>query len=169
MLEQGGNVDVIYTDFEKAYEKVDHKKLIEKCKTLGISGKIGKWIEKLMENRYQQVLIEGEKSEKSKVLSGSIQGSVIGPLLFLIYIQDISKEAKTDIKIVDDDKVKANIKTETNVEELQEDMDRLYKWQNENKMKFNGSKLQFVRNGPKEEIKNNTIYQARAKRGFFTN
>ena len=79
-MEKGENVDVIYTDFEKAYEKVDHLTLLTKMKTqFGIDGKIGKWFQKFLENRKQQILIEETKSEKSEVKSGSIQGSVLGP------------------------------------------------------------------------------------------
>ena len=77
MLETGDNVDV---DFEKAYEKIYHLKLMEKYKSIGIEGKIGKWLQKLRENRTQQVLIEGTKSEKSNAASGSVQGSVLGPV-----------------------------------------------------------------------------------------
>ena len=152
-------MDVIYTDFEKAYEKIDHLKLLEKCKSMGIEGKIGKWLQKFLENRTQQVLIEGTKSEISNVVSGSVQGSVLGPVLFLIYITDISKEVKSDIKLfVDDAKLKIEVKTEENIEELQNDLEKLYEWQTENKMKFNGTKFQALRYGPNEEIKNNTLY-----------
>ena len=91
-LEKGENVDVIYTDFEKAYEKVDHLTLLTKMKTqLGNDGKIEKWFQKFLENRKQQILIEETKSQKSEVKSGSIQGSVLGPVFFLIFVRDISK------------------------------------------------------------------------------
>ena len=77
MLEKCGNVDVIYTDFEKAYEKVDFIKLLNKMKTqYQITGKIGKWLHNFFKDRSQQVLIEETLSEKSEVKSGAIQGSV---------------------------------------------------------------------------------------------
>ena len=82
-LQESQNVDVIYTDFEKAYEKVDHFQLLSKMKTqFGIDGKLGKWFQKFLENRKQQVIISETKSEKSNVKSGSIQGSVLGPVFF---------------------------------------------------------------------------------------
>ena len=82
-MEEGANVDVIYADFAKAYDKIDHFKMIEKLKTqFGIEGKVGKWIQNFLCSRKQQILIEKTTSEQSKVLSGSIQGSVLSPVLF---------------------------------------------------------------------------------------
>ena len=121
MLEEGGNIDVIYADFAKAYDKIFNFKMIEKLKNqFGIEGKVGNWIKNFPSNRQQQVLIEETTSEKSKVLSGSIQGSVLGPLLFLMYIKDISKHVDANIKIfVDDTKIKDIIRYEADVEKLQ--------------------------------------------------
>jgi hypothetical protein len=159
-MEEGGNVDVIYTDFAKAYDKVDHSILLKKLKTqFGITGKLGSWIQNFLEGRKQQVLIEGTKSQESKVASGSIQGSVLGPVLFLMYICDIGEEVTADMKIfVDDAKLKEVIKDEEDVENLQDNLERLYEWKNRNNMKFNGSKFQVIRYGPNEDIKNDTIY-----------
>ena len=82
-LENGENVDVMYTDFEKAYEKVGHFTLLTKMKTqFGIDGKIRKLFQKFLENRKQQIIINETKSEKSEVKSGSIQGSVLGLFFF---------------------------------------------------------------------------------------
>ena len=82
ILEEGGNVDVIYADFAKAYDKVDHTKLVEKMKTkFGIEGRLGLWIKKFLQNRKQQILVEETLSKESEVKSESIQGSVLGPVL----------------------------------------------------------------------------------------
>ena len=120
MLEDGGNIDVIYADFAKAYDKIDHFKMIEKLKNqFGIKGKVGNWIKNFLSNRQQQVLIEETTSEKSKVLSGSIQGSVLGPVLFLMYIKDISKHVDANTKIfVDGTKINDIIRNEADVEKL---------------------------------------------------
>ena len=141
MMEQGENIDVIYADFAKAYDKIDHFKMLEKMKNLfGIGGKIGNWIKNFLHNRKQKVLIQETASEKSKVLSGSIQGSVLGPVLFLMYIRDISGHVTANTKLfVDDTKIKDSIKNESDVEKLQENLDKLFEWQVDNNMLYNGS------------------------------
>ena len=94
-MEEGGNVDVVYTDFEKAYEKVDHEKLIDKINNqFGIKGKLEKWLRQFLLNRKQQVLVEENKSEKSTVTSEAIQGSVLEPIFFLMFVTDMKKEVK---------------------------------------------------------------------------
>jgi hypothetical protein len=102
--------------------------MLEKMKNqFGIGGKIGNWIKNFLHNRKQQVLIQETASEESKVLSGSIQGSVLGPVLFLMYIRDISEHVTANTKIfVDDTKMKDSIKNETDVEKLQENLDKLF-------------------------------------------
>ena len=160
MMEDGDNVDVIYTDFAKAYEKIDHAELLNKMKTqFRITGRLGKWLQKFLQDRKQQVLVSEITSTKSKVMSGSIQGSVLGPVLFLMYIKDLSKEVTAKVKIfVDDTKIKDVISEDEDVEKLQAELDKLFEWQEKNNMLFNGSKFQLLRYGPKEELKNNTLY-----------
>ena len=159
-MEEGGNVDVLYADFSKAYDKIDHFKLLEKLKnTFGISGMFGKWIQEFLQNRKQQVLIEETTSKCANVLSGSIQGSVLGQVLFVMYIKDISKNITANTMVfVDDTKMKDIIKDEEDVEKLQANLDKLFDWQEANNMQFNGSKFQVLRYGPYETLKNDTIY-----------
>ena len=98
-------------------------------------------------------------SEETLILSGAIQGSVIGPVLFLIFVKDMTKKIKSNTKLfVDDAKLKNSISKEDDVEAVQEDLDELYHWQKDNNMKFNGAKFQLLRYGPHEDIKENTIY-----------
>ena len=113
MLEEGNNADVIYLDFSKAFDKVDHGLLLRKMKKLGISGKVGKWVLNFLKERYQQVIVKNEKSLKSKVASGVPQGSVLGPLLFLIMINDIDEGIDSHISLfADDTRISRNISSE---------------------------------------------------------
>ena len=104
-------------------------------------------------------MIEETKSNESRVTSGAMQGSVLGPVIFLLFIKDISKEVTANTKLfVDDAKIKDKICNEEDVLKLQANLDKLFNWEEENNMKLNGAKFQVLRYGPDEDIKNNTEY-----------
>ena len=158
-LENGENVDVVYLDFKKAFDKVDHGILLHKLKKLGITGKIGRWIQNFLQKRQQQVLVKGKKSKKFPLISGVPQGSVLGPLLFLLFIGDLTEGVKADALLyVDDSKVIKRVNNETEVEELQEDLENIYKWQRENNMEFNSKKFLVLRYGKNTKLKEETEY-----------
>ena len=158
-LEDGNNVDCVYLDFAKAYDKVDHGVLLHKLKQVGIVGPIGRWIHNFLTNRKQQVMIKGRKSKISYLKSGVPQGSVLGPLLFLIYIGDIADNVDSEVLVyVDDSKIKKNINQTEDVEQFQNDLDTLYIWAQANNMKFNGEKFLVLRYGKNQELKENTSY-----------
>ena len=79
-VDQGYPIDVIYLDFQKAFDKVPHRRLMLKINAMGINGEISNWIEDWLKDRYQLVVLIGNCSKWSKVLSGVPQGSVLGPL-----------------------------------------------------------------------------------------
>jgi hypothetical protein len=158
-LENEDNLDSVYLDFAKAYDKVDHGILLHKLKKMGITGRIGRWILNFLTGRQQEVMVRGRKSSIFLLVSGVPQGSVLGPLLFLIFIGDISEGVSAVILIyVDDSKVHKNVKNEEDVLSLQEDLDRIYHWEKSNNMKFNGGKFLIVRYGRNTSLKENTLY-----------
>ena len=103
ILEKNENVDSIYTDFEKAFQKCDHGKMMHKLKSLGVTGKLARWIQNFLARRKQKVVVEGRTSSPYLVLSGVPEGTVLGPLLFLIYLSDLGENISAIKKVYVDD------------------------------------------------------------------
>ena len=89
IIESNKNADVIYLDLSKAFDKVNHSILMHKIKQIGINGKVSSWINSFLSNRMQQVVIDGATSNPEKVLSGVPQGTLLGPVLIIIYVNDL--------------------------------------------------------------------------------
>ena len=146
-LEASENVDIIYLDFSKAFDKVDHSIILEKLRLMGIGGNLLNWIESFLKDRFQSVMVNGFLSKPVKVKSGVPQGSVLGPLLFLILISDIDKDVLHSFlsSFADDTRVGKSIKNESDVLKLQEDLENVYNWAAENNMSFNNLKFELIR------------------------
>ena len=160
-LAEGKNVDVVFLDFAKAFDKVDHGILLHKIKTLGITGKLGIWIHAFLTGRLQSVSVDGHRSEETKVISGVPQGSVLGPLLFLIYIGDIGEGIQDSSlsSFADDTSVSLPVTRAEEVSCLQKDLDTVYAWAATNNMQFNEEKFEMLRHGRKNDLKTEITLQ----------
>jgi hypothetical protein len=128
----GSQVDSIYLDFCKAFDSVVHSKLIYKLKQYGFSGKLLLWLECFLSDRYQCVKIENQLSSWSRVISGVPQGSVLGPILFVIFVNDlplVCANSNSSLYLyADDGKCFAVIKTLQDCEYLQSTLDAISSW-----------------------------------------
>ena len=144
ILDRGGSIDVVYFDFVKAFDKVPHQRLIMKLESYGIGGAALEWINTFLVNRKQGVMINGTASEWTNVTSGVPQGSVLGPILFVLYINDLPDVVDADSNIymfADDTKLYREMSDVTDVTTLQSDNTEMEKWSTEWLMSFHPAKL----------------------------
>ena len=142
------NVDVVYLDFQKAFDKVPLRRLLYKTSSLGITGKCLNWIESWLSGRSQRVCVSGAMSSWQSVTSGVPQGSVLGPLLFLIFINDLDGNLGSSIyKFADDTKLFRVVDNSSDSSLLQDDLNRLVDWANFWQMSFNVSKCKVMHVG----------------------
>jgi len=134
-------VDVAVLDFSKAFDKVPHRRLISKLEFYGLKGEISQWVCKFLQNRTQQVVINGQSSQTTKVTSGVPQGTVTGPLWFLLYINDLPTKVSSQTRLFADDcLLYTPISSTEDMRVLQRDLTILESWQDMWLMKFNASK-----------------------------
>jgi hypothetical protein len=155
VVDEGLSMDVVYLDFAKAFDKVPKKRLVKKLQALGIDGPLLTWIDAWLTGREQRVVLNGECSEWSEVLSGVPQGSLLGPPLFSVYINDLDHEIRRLItlllKLADDTKVGQIIRSQQDCMRLQECLDRLMAWAARWGMSFNTKKCKVMHIGKQNQ------------------
>jgi len=145
-LDHQKQIDVILLDFSKAFDSVPHQRLLTKLKHYGINNSILEWIEHWLTRRTQCVVLDGETSNPVQVLSGVPQGTVLGPLMFLLYINDITKDINSPLRMFADDCLLYRIINSTeDTTRLQEDLNKLSEWANTWQLNFNVTKCAVVR------------------------
>ena len=153
-IANGKAVDAVYFDFAKAFDTVPHQRLLLKLEAYGIRNEPLNWIKDFLNDRHQIVKVNGIESEKRKVLSGVPQGSVLGPILFVVYINDLPEAVKSRLFLFADDTKLLN-KVE-NVEDallIQDDINALQKWSDTWLLKFHADKCHVLTIGKPHMIK----------------
>ena len=152
-LDEGKSVDILYLDFAKAFDKVDHERLLVKLEAEGVKGKLWAWIKDWLANRYQRIVVDGESSEWLPVDSGTPQGTVLAGPLFTVYVKDIDEAIRTFLrKFADDTKLARIIESINDAILFQQDIDSLVEWAIKWAMVFNELKCKVMhlgRNNPK--------------------
>jgi len=148
ILDNGGSLDVIYLDLAKAFDSVPHRRLLLKLQSYGINGAYLSWISNFLLGRNQRVTVSGTGSEWAPVLSGVPQGSVLGPVLFVCYINDMPATVLSFIYMyADDTKIGREVGTEEDRKILQADLNRVEQWSDEWQLKFNSKKCKVLHLG----------------------
>jgi hypothetical protein len=143
VLDNRGQVDAVYLDFSKAFDSVSHTLLLEKLKSFGFHSTLLGWFASYLANRIQEAVVEGSTSEESSVISGVPQGSILGPLLFLLYINDMTEILDEKVKIAlyaDDAKLLCSIMNMGDCEAMQRTLDNLHRWSENWLLRFNVDK-----------------------------
>ena len=150
----------VFLDISKAFDKVWHEGLLFKLKQNGIDGNLLKMLGSYLKDRHQRVVLNGSHSEYAKLKSGVPQGSVLGPLLFLVYINDLEKNIKSNVKFFADDTMLYSIVKDVSLsaDELNHDLDLICQWAHQWKMQFNpdpteqANEIIFPVRGPNQPI-----------------
>ena len=154
-LDKNTPVDAVYLDFKKAFDTVPHNRLLTKLESYGVTGKVLEWVKTFLSDRKQYVKVNNASSNCLPVTSGVPQGSVLGPTLFIYFINDLPDITQVPMKIfADDTKVFTEIHSENDKTKLQNAIDDMYNWTDDWLLRFNDSKCKIMHLG-----KNNPRYQ----------
>ena len=158
-LNDSGQTDVIALDFSKAFDKVPHQRLIYKLHHYGIHGHLLTWIKQFLTNRTQCVMLDGQESFFTMVSSGIPQGTVLAPLLFLCYINDLSDQVVLRVRLYADDVLLYSpVNSDCDYYNLQNHINSLLKWTQDWQMEFNPKKCEFLRITKKKQVTQFTYY-----------
>ena len=150
---------MVYLDFAKAHDKVALSVLLQKIRTLGIGGTMGSWLGSFLLNRSQVVNVNGHISSSAQVPSGIPQGSVLGPLMFLIFVADMGSLSPCKSYLyVDDAKVLETIDSPDDIDKFQENLNYYYSWAQDNNMTYNNTKFVLLRYGKNQNLKEDYLY-----------
>ena len=143
---RGEDTDSIYLDYAKAFDKVDLDLLILKLKKYGFGNKLVDWIQSFLSDREQVVVLNGVHSDIAKVLSGVPQGAVLGPLLFILFINDLEQvvTSSTVSFFADDTRVSKQISCYEDCMLLQDDLYKILDWSRKNNMKLHEQKFELL-------------------------
>lgn len=156
----GGVVDTVYLDFSKAFDTVPHRRLLKKLEAYGIQGRLLSWIREFLVERTQEVAVNGEKSKEATVISGIPQGTVLGPILFVIYINDLLEKINSDgLMFADDTKIFRKILSADDALILQEDIHTLEDWSKLWLLNFHPDKCHILTLGKFENIRHAHRYK----------
>ena len=150
ILDNGGSIDVIYFDFMKAFDKVSHSRLILKLKSYGIGGVLLDWLKAFLTDRKQKAGVNDEYSVWTEVPSGVPQCSILGPVLFVVYINDLPDKVTRDSVLymfADDTKLSRAILDISDAEILQQDIDNMDECSREWLMDFHPLKCKVLKMG----------------------
>ena len=142
----GHQTNVPVMDFHKAFDKVGHRRLPTKLQDYGVTGKMNCWVQNWLEDHTQVVVVDGEQSGSVPVTSGVPQGSVLGPCLFLFFINDMAEKLQSSIRLFADDTiVYLAVDSQCDAMALQHDLDLLAEWEQTWQMEFHSDKCQVLR------------------------
>ena len=139
-LNQGGQCDILTLNFSKAFDKVPHARLYQKLSHYGIRGPMLSWLQAFLTNRSQCVVVDNMKSHATPVLSGVPQGTVLAPLLFLVYINDLPSCVHNNVDVL----LYSHIHSKDDCISLQQDLNALEEWSQKWQMSFNPTKCEFL-------------------------